>query len=71
MPYVWNRSFGVAGDQEQKTTFSVEENNLSPCDVHRLVVLKADSLEVAAHEKYLQQIKKQGKCLWLEKSDLK
>lgn len=33
---------------------------------HNLVILKADAQELDEHEKYLQIMRKHGKCLWLE-----
>jgi len=31
---------------------------------HNLLVLQADAEELAEHEKYLEMLKKQGKCVW-------
>jgi hypothetical protein len=33
---------------------------------HHLTVLKADLAELEEHERYLQAMLKEGKCLWLE-----
>jgi DNA polymerase-3 subunit epsilon len=35
-----------------------------PLQQHQLVILKANEDELAAHGKYLEILKKQGKCIW-------
>lgn len=45
----------------EETTASIAATALK----HQLTVLKATDDELAEHEKYLQMLNKQGKCVWL------
>lgn len=60
---------GSLFDEEQNRDTVISENpdikmmNIIPKE---LLVLQASNEEITVHEKYLQQMKTQGKCLWLE-----
>ena len=58
--------FDLSQDQQKKTTFSEDKIFTPSHETYRLTVLNANDHEIAAHENYLQQVKKQGKCLWLD-----
>src|SRR3990167_1082747 len=58
--------FDFASSEDNLSKQSVEGSPSSPIEGHHLVVLKALPEEVTAHEAYLEQMKKQGKCLWAE-----
>jgi len=53
-------------EQSMTPVHSIEASTTTDFKKHNLIVIKADESECLAHEKYLDLLKKQGKCLWNE-----
>lgn len=56
--------FDSLGGSQSNTAKNTEESPVVPMKKHDLLVLNATSDELGEHEKYLQTLKKKGKCVW-------
>ena len=58
--------FDTLNETQAESTKNTDVVATSAAQKYNLLVLKANEEELTEHEKYLQQMKKQGKCLWTE-----
>jgi DNA polymerase III subunit epsilon len=59
--------FDSPNEQQSRTTKkSTVTVQAAPIQKHNLIILTADEQEISEHKKYLQNLKQQGKCLWLD-----
>ena len=58
--------FDVGSNAQPVITKTTETTNTTPVKKHDLVVIKATEDKINEHEKYLQNLKKKGKCVWLD-----
>lgn len=60
--------FDSISENQTTDTKNSETSTKVPIQKHNLTVLRANADELVLHEKYLESLKKQGKCLWLKVS---
>lgn len=58
--------FDSLGDRETVAVKHTGSATHASVQTHQLTVLKANDHELAEHEKILQKLRKQGKCVWAE-----
>jgi DNA polymerase-3 subunit epsilon len=59
-------SFFDTNENRSTTAITAKTTVTIPLEKHDLLLLKADSNEIAEHKNYLALLKKQGKCQWEE-----